>query len=85
MYGLYNIHVVMSMSGQREGTQAAYVHDDCVDILLLEIERELEIADFPGVRYCALPTMTLAVGGPRLSLSREVVSASAGGRQVSLS
>ncbi len=86
MYGLYNyIHVVMFMSGQRDGTQAAYVYDDCVDILLLEIGRKLEIADFPSDGHGALPNMALTVGGPKISLSGEVVSASAEGHQVSLS
>ncbi len=73
------------MSVQRDGTQGTDVNDDGVDALLLEIERELEIADFPSDGHDALPNMALTVGGPKISLSGEVVSASAGGHQVSLS
>ncbi len=70
----------MAMSGQRYGVQDTEVFDDGLDALLLEIEMELEVADFSCDWNGALPSMALTVGCPKISLGGDVVTARAAGR-----
>ncbi len=63
----------MAMSEQWCGVQGTKVFDNGLDALLLEIEMELQMADFSCDGNGALPSVALTVGGPKISLGGEVV------------